>query len=396
MPPQEPDSDTSFVSFESIVEMHSSEPEIDPQQHLYRREVELGREVSSRLRVYLDTRYWILIRDHINGKRTNSHIGAIYDLLRSLVSDGRAICPVSVHTVGEVLKQDDAETLSLTATLMDELSQSVAVIPEMRRVRREVRSFMNSGLIGGAELPPLIHEVWTKVYWLYVSMDPPLLGEWPPEQRRAAAKASIDACWRCTVSEYVNGKLTWPEELPPYKVLHDSFPEFAVSQLNIDKPTPESILRNFDNQFLAELDVALDVHNNDIEGIFDVLYEYQFGSDVGIAGAEKIRADAPVSQWIRTAFRDKRVGTQLPYFRIIPSIMVAYKHDRHRRYKRNDLTDFYNAASGIPYCDIYLTEQSFRHLLTTKPLRFDQVYNVKIVSDPAEGVRALHELLKPR
>lgn len=372
------------------IEFHLQHPDIGPEEYLHAREMLLAAEVLKRTRIFLDTRYWLLIRDHLRGTRRNPQIGRLYDALLALVGDKRAVCPVSVTVVGEVLKQNDRASRMATAELIQRLSESVVIQPELRRIRREVRSFVSRGLLGAAPHPPLVELVWTRPWWMVVGPEP-MIGTWPPELRRAAAKASIDVLWDATIVDYVRGGDAWPLQRP-YSELHDAFPQFAADQLNEGRSDPWQDLGTFDPHFLAHLEVALEMHRHDIEDVLDVFFERQFGTTIGISVATESRAAAPVCDWIRTAFRENRVGTELPYFRIIPGILTAFELNRARKYRRNDLTDFFNAATALPFCNIYLTESSFRHLLTTKPLAYDRLYETRVISDVSEAANAIERL----
>ncbi|HET6762888.1 MAG TPA: hypothetical protein VFH27_04425 [Longimicrobiaceae bacterium] len=373
------------------VEFHRHHPEISPDAYLHAKELALGGDMLKRTRIFLDTRYWLLIRDHLRGKQPREQIGRLYEALLTLVTSKRAICPVSVTVVGEVLKQNDPDSRAATAEVMDRLSESVVIQPEMRRIRREVRSFVSRGVIGAPTYPSLAELVWTRPWWMVVGADP-TIGDWPPALRRAAAKASIDVLWNLTIVEYVRAADAWPLERP-YAELHDALPQLAVDELNAGRSDPWEERGGYDKHFLAQLEVALDMHRHDIEDVLDVLFEKKFGSTIGIAAATESRAMAPVSDWIRMSFRENRVGTELPYFRILPGILTALRLDRARKYRRNDVTDFFNAATALPYCDLYLTESSFRHLLTTKPLAYDHLFNTRVISDLSEAATAVEQLL---
>lgn len=372
------------------IEFHLQHPDIGPEEYLHAREMLLAAEVLKRTRIFLDTRYWVLIRDHLRGTRRNPQIGTLYEALLALVAAQRAVCPVSVTVIGEVLKQNDRASRMATAELIERLSESVVIQPEPRRIRREVRSFVSRGFLEATPYPPLVELVWTRPWWMVVGPEP-MIGTWPPELRRAAAKASIDVLWKATIVDYVRGGDAWPLQRP-YAELHDAFPQFAADQLNEGRSDPWRDLGSFDNHFLAQLEVALEMHRHDIEDVLDILFERQFGTTIGIPAATESRMAAPVCDWIRTAFRENRVGTELPYFRIIPGILTAFELDRARKYRRNDLTDFFNAATALPFCDIYLTERSFRHLLTTKPLAYDRLYETRVISDVSEAANAIEQL----
>jgi hypothetical protein len=76
---------------------------------------------------------------------------------------------------------------------------------------------------------------------------------------------------------------------------------------------------------------------------------------------------------------------QIPSFYSYASIHSAIRLDKKRKYKTNDFMDFIHASTAIPYYNIFFTENSLKHLLTTKPLKLDKEFNVVIYSDPKEA-----------
>lgn len=51
---------------------HSASPEITVQEYVDELMIALGEEISARKRLYLDTRYWILLRDAAMGRPRRS------------------------------------------------------------------------------------------------------------------------------------------------------------------------------------------------------------------------------------------------------------------------------------------------------------------------------------
>ena len=46
--------------------------------------------------------------------------------------------------------------------------------------------------------------------------------------------------------------------------------------------------------------------------------------------------------------------------------------------------DLYHVAAAIPYCDIFLCDRPFKHLVTDPKLRYDRDYTVTVLSSPKE------------
>ena len=84
-----------------------------------RRAIELGSSLSSFTKVYLDKRFWILLRDASIGRSTCSAVDSLLNSLRLAVQKGDLICPISGSIFFELLKQEDIKTRRSTAELID-------------------------------------------------------------------------------------------------------------------------------------------------------------------------------------------------------------------------------------------------------------------------------------
>lgn len=125
-----------------LIEQHRSEPEVSLAGLLGRRKVALAASVLKRRRVYLDTRYWIFLRDAVAGRAQRREHTELLEILRSGVAAGRFICPLNDSTFFELTRQRDTGLLLAAARLMDELSLGVTIQNGLERVRTEVRDFL--------------------------------------------------------------------------------------------------------------------------------------------------------------------------------------------------------------------------------------------------------------
>jgi hypothetical protein len=365
------------------LQFHLDHPEASsPTQYLHARELALGKQTTKKIRVYLDTKFWVLMREHRLGRQQNPEIVKLHDALVEYVGRGEVICPVSAYSVGEVQLQTDEQTRHSTAQLMDELSTSVVMHKEETRIPLEVREFLENSLVLDGTTCDLAERIWTRPLWMIYPFDPGG-DDSPPKQRLAAKKASIDAAWECTILDLVSQA----DGALPLRV----YSEMLAPFLNEEKPTPVEKIRTFKQVFLGQLINPLEVYAEFIEGVFSQLFEDAAGTILTLSDREHQRMT--VGHTIFQAFEQDRVGRYLPFFRILPSILSMYVIDRERRYKVTDFYDFYHAAV-LPYTHIYVTEKSMAHLLTSKPLSFDRLYDTRIVSRPSEALETLRELVR--
>ena len=123
---------------------HIESPDISLNEHMRRRHYELADALKTRRAYYLDTKYWIIIRDVVAGIRSSDPEIALLNVLRSQVAAGEAFCPISESTFAELFKQRDPVTRKATAELIDELSLDVSLIPFEERVKVELQAYIYS------------------------------------------------------------------------------------------------------------------------------------------------------------------------------------------------------------------------------------------------------------
>ncbi|MHC1699241.1 MAG: hypothetical protein AB9919_14480 [Geobacteraceae bacterium] len=90
------------MKFINTFDKHTKEPEKTVDAYIKEKKLELGEWVNQRRKVYLDTKFWLLLRDaHLDRAKEQSQ----YDLLKltaDAVSSGKIICPISEDVFQEV------------------------------------------------------------------------------------------------------------------------------------------------------------------------------------------------------------------------------------------------------------------------------------------------------
>jgi hypothetical protein len=77
---------------------HRANPEIALERHVKSRVVELGRRLENRAAIYLDTKFWIVLRDCAAGRNNSAAAQKLLQRLRKLVQNGKAFCPIGEST----------------------------------------------------------------------------------------------------------------------------------------------------------------------------------------------------------------------------------------------------------------------------------------------------------
>ncbi|MED5681978.1 hypothetical protein VZ111_22905, partial [Enterobacter hormaechei] len=99
------------------------------ERYIRARQIELAQSIASRRKIYLDARFWIIVRDTALGVRTEPEARELLHHLRRGVAGGRLICPISASMFLELMKQPYSPGRRIgTAQLIDELSLGVSMI----------------------------------------------------------------------------------------------------------------------------------------------------------------------------------------------------------------------------------------------------------------------------
>jgi hypothetical protein len=186
-------SDAELTEMRSSFAKHKAEPNVSVDEYVRARRIELGRSLDHRRPVYLDLRYWIILRDALLNRTADPTAKTLLDLLRRQVRAGRIFCPISGAVFLELLKQKDLSTRSATAQLIDDLSLGVTLAPEPERIGTELAHFLYSQRDQQA-LYPLQWLVWSKLSDVLDVVHPTDTG-FQPQTELMIQKAFFDHMW---------------------------------------------------------------------------------------------------------------------------------------------------------------------------------------------------------
>ena len=354
-------------------------PSTDVADHVRLKQISLAREIKSKKKIYLDTKYWALLRDVRLGRPTSTGTVELLARLESLVRDGHAICPLNADIFFEVFKQSDASTLTASVQLLDDLSCGVSLIPVFDRLVLEVIHFIEAPRSQKTEVLAPRELVWTKAAYIIGFVTPDLY-ELPTEQNIQIQKKFADYMWGLKLMDYLN--VMGAEKAAARK---SSFPDIS-SQLNQGKFNSANEHKSFKSLFLSEVRGVLDVHEPEFAEIVQDIFERDTGNQLDEQTKSKDASGRLVGNLIYNAFRLNRVTDQFPSVRVAAGLHAALRWDRSRKYKANDLFDFRHAEAALPYCDYFLTEHSLRQILKDGNLKFLKFFSCKVCSEPADAL----------
>jgi hypothetical protein len=227
---------------------HLLHPEVSMEEHLRRSVITLGRSLGPRRAIYLDTKFWILLRDA--ERFPDQAEGAdLLDLLRRGVANGTLFCPISESVFVELMKQSDHASRLATASLIDDLSLGVTLIEQEMRLAAEIAHVMYAKS-GRNNLHPLEHLVWCKLSFVLGFLYPTRTG-FDPATELAVQKAFFDHMWAIPLRQMIT--MIGDADMPG-KDLSD-----IALMLNDGIAAHADELRSFEQTYAAEVRGMVDL-----------------------------------------------------------------------------------------------------------------------------------------
>lgn len=353
------------------------------ERHSRARQVELGQSLATRRKIYLDTRFWIIVRDTALGVRTEPAARKLLHHLRRGVVGGRLVCPISASMFLELLKQPYSPGRRIgTAQLIDELSLGVSMIPPRIVMGTEIHSFLLKAK-GDADLYPMQDLVWTKV--AYVLGDTyPSFTQLSPAEELAIQKAFFDHLWDCSLSKMVE---TIGDHIPP----SDGFAELS-RETNEKNAQYKDKLRSFAQTYDIELRGAIEVAGAIAANVVHQLAEKEAGRELSPTPDERANSVNMCRNLLYHAFKKPETKDALRCLHIGASIHAAMRWNKNRKFKPNDHYDFEHATAALGYCDAFLTEGPLHDLVARPQVDLEAVNGCRVFSDveaAADHVRKL-------
>lgn len=366
----------------SGIEQHLESPEVSLGEHVQCRQLELADELDARLAIYLDLKFWIILRDVLMGKQTRPEEMELLQLLRKLVEEKRAFCPISETTFIELLKQQDLATRRATGELIDELGLGVSLISFEERMELEIASFIYKH---GGQKDYVSPErlVWSKLSYVLGHTHPYQTG-FEPAVELAIQKAFFDRMWHVRMSEMLHliGDSMHPDM---------NFDALAQS-LNAGNIRHADELRSFNQTYAIELAGGLSLVAPIAAEVVARMGEKATGHSMPRQGDEW---DAYVREWqgfLMAAFKQDSVKDALPTIHINTCLHAAVRWNKVQRYEGNDFHDFHHAAAALAYCDVFLTERGLKAMVTASHVALDARYSCQVAATVKAGLALLHQL----
>ena len=351
----------------SRIEFHRQNPDLSLESYMREKRIEAGKLATSRKRIYLDLRFWILLRDVHLGRNQDGATSDLLALLKSSVSECKSICPISESVLIEILKQTDDMTRLATAELIDTLSLGVSLIPFDERVCQELSNAIYEQA-GAQELFSVQDLVWTKLVYVLGETHPSDM-RFLPEDELAIQKAFADYLWYISLSNIIE-KLGVPDT----SVDMDA----VAKKLNAENEKHQSVLRSYVQAFRIEFIGGLSLFAEVMQALF-LECDQRGYKDFGAKWTD-----------LSNKKRFEAFAQSVPSLYINAACHAAVRWDQKRQLTGNDIIDFHHAHAALAYCDVFLTERALSTLLCQKHLGLNR-YKCQMFWSPAKALCWLQE-----
>lgn len=358
------------------MDYHRANPHVSTEDYVRSKRIALGQEVAKRERVYLDKRYWILLRDVEIGRSTNGFIQNLLNHLRKRVTSGVSICPISESVFFELLKQEDYDTRKATASLIDELSAGITLIPFHERVSQELCHYFYS-MGGVGVLYPIEQLVWSKLSYV-LGVFHPSNTPFSAEDERMLQKAFFDDMWECSLSEMI-GMLNNVQ--PP----EANFEQLAELLNKANREHSEQI-RSFRQVYLVEFRGTLSLFMPTARRVIENIAARASGQPFEYSEEEKEFYEKELLNYFAEAVRKNEVALALPTLHIGALCHAAIRWDKKRKLMGNDIYDLHHAEAALAYCSVFLTEKPLKKMLEQNHLGIHRDFQCRIISSEEEAL----------
>jgi hypothetical protein len=346
------------------------------EEYVAKYKIQVDRGMASTKAVYLDTNYWIWLREVETGIGTPAAV-VLLSRLRSLVAERKILCVSHLTSMLEIAKQSEGSA-RVSTLLVDELTERVALAPTAELEALAVANYISAK--AGA-IPPSSSTQWTSLGQITqssISGDKVLPATLHNDHRQAILKCAVDALWNTGLSEIFEA-FDWDTK---NRLSADLDMDVLAEVENRKKTRPHD--GNFAKTCQAEFEAAM---NQQFE-----LFQSEWLKILGPIGAAALGEKLPLAAkaLMRHAVADYQAGSlgnHLAGFVIRTELYSAYECDSGRKISTNDWQDWQHASTALPYCDYFFTEKHLAHQLTNR-LRLDTRYQCHVVGSDIEAAIA--------
>lgn len=342
------------------------------EQHSRARQVQLGRDILSCKKIYLDACFWILLRDTELGLRVGVPERKLLHFLRRGVRGGKLICPVSATVFIELMKQPfTAIRRQATAELIDELSLGVTAVDPKTLLQLEIHCFLLKAR-GDTAIYDMQELIWTKVAYV-LGARYPVIPSLSPEDQLTIQSRFFDHLWDQSLFTIINiiGAANAPG---------DNFRHLS-SETNVQNQQHRDELKSFEGTYDIELRGSIEFAGEIAADVIDVLASKDAGRSFKPTSEERSTAVKSCRNLLYFAAKKPQNRSALRSLHVGAAIHASMRWDKKRKFKPNDYYDFQHATIALAYCDAFFTEIPLHVLVTRPQVALERINNCEVISD---------------
>ena len=344
-------------------------------------DLEIARQVLPRIRIYLDIKYWIYLRDAARGHAADRRHVELLEALRAAVARGTHVCPIELTVFAELVKQENQDRRLDAARVMDELSQRVALKPFRARIQAEVLHFLYSRLRPDAATHSVREVVWTCPMYMAGKLLP-VPRKRPPEEVERIQR-ELDAIYRAYGLEQMlqtaDDDTMWPR----------SDTDALAAYINTQNESHAHELRSPKHAYEVEFRAAFKAFEQElVEAVRHIATNFAT-PDAAMHAALEMTGHRPLADYIADAALAAGAADLFPTFHTLATVYSRVRWDRGRPYKSNDFEDFLHAAAALPYCNAFFTERSLSALVNQGATSLADDLGTYVVWSPDEAIAFL-------
>ena len=362
----------SFNLFERALR-HEKNNRVTLKEYVDSEQIKLSDSIKDRIKIYLDTKFWIYLRDGM--KEKNDKYSRLYTILKELVKNGKIVCPLSFSVYSEVSKQSDKETRIMTAKIIDELSLGISVKDVFELYYNDAFSFIvdKSGFFQRKMQKSNFDYTGSVLFGTAVPIpNMPL----PNISNNSIQKAWFDFYKTMKLSDIVD------------KYNEESVNYYKNMNTRLQKYNNEVVKPHYQNEKLQEIlqnELRGCVESiNFIPSLMKEVYEMTGGKVSENEIEENIFIDALVNR--------KKKSKSLNSLYIFGVLNALNIYEQNRPIQKNDTEDFYHAVQALSTCDYFFTEKRLKHLLNVHPFNLSVAFDTKVISDIDEAISFVEKI----
>lgn len=356
---------------------HIEQPNVSYDIYSLARRFALAEIAGSRHRLYLDTKWWIYLRDASLGQPQKPEHVAILELLSDLAERRDVCCPISYDSFSEWRRQRHDSRMA-TARVIDRLSSGLVLQPEKVRTQIEISHFVWNHLLG-VKTKERFAYMWLPMGYPVGELIPSETS-FSPQLEKAIQKSLFDVMSHMRMVDLA----AMLENEPADRESDESFWNYQTLMARVHRSRFTSYKQLFEVEVSGTCDMWIEL----VEPFARALLDQGRTSEVPIPPRNAHDYAQYVVALIAAGLKLERLSTELPCLHIHPSIHALMRY-RRMPYRKGDLHDMHHAVAALPYFDAFLTERRLGNLLHDAPPRLADTYGCAVIRDETEALRYL-------